>query len=107
MRKREGQRAAPEAFPSCQAPLLATRRHLAPGPFVPRIVRIVARGIVVAGVPDGIGRDTLLELLDLEFLHVTSPCPGSSGFERHHTIYGWPLPSGLALPSGFALPDGL
>src|SRR5438128_3957527 len=99
MRRWEGQRAAPVTFPSYQAPL-ATRRYVAPGAFVPRIVRIVAWGIVVAGVPERTGRDPLLELFDLELLHVPSPFQGSSGSNATSPVYGLALRSGLALPSG-------
>jgi hypothetical protein len=42
---------------------------LAPGTFVPRVIRIVLWGIVVARVAQRAGRYALLELLDLELLH--------------------------------------
>src|SRR5947199_82339 len=95
------------AFPSYEAALL-TRRHLASGSFVSRIVRVVAWGIVVSGVPvalardavNAVGSDPLLQLLDLQIerCHASSP-PFVDPDSRHVQGCGVYLPAG---PSGIA-----
>src|SRR5881409_867556 len=87
---------------------LRPSRHLAPGALVPRIVRIVAWGVVVAGVTNGVGSDALLELFDLELFHVAAFSLSRVSVISRALVAqcGLALPSGFAVPSGFALPDG-
>jgi hypothetical protein len=54
--------APPDAYPPTG---LLAGGDLSPGPFVAWVVRVVERRVVIAGVPDGAGGDSLLQLFDV------------------------------------------